>query len=348
MTQSPLHRFNLDHGGRPVDFGGWEMPVQYESVLTEHRAVRESVGFFDVSHLGRFALQGKGAAAALSRLLCNNLDRIGPGWAQYTMMLNESGGVVDDLIVWWWGDGDYWVMPNAVNQPRVMAGFAAEPECSVTDLQMSTAMIAIQGPDAPSVFEAVIERSPKRFRTDRFQWGGGPVWMAGTGYTGEAGGELITDPETVIDIARALIRHGVRPCGLGARDTLRLEAGFPLWGEDLDETTTPLEAGLRFAVDFNHEYVGIEALRTQKQHGVPKLLTGFVLEEKGIPRHGYPARSGESIGTVTSGNMSPMLEQGIGMAYMSPPVAGTNQAIEVEIRGRWVGGRIAKPPFHKG
>lgn len=346
MTQSPLHDFNLAHGARLVDFGGWDMPVQYESVLTEHRSVREDSGFFDVSHLGRFSLTGSGAAAALDRLLCNNLDRIGPGRAQYSMMLNESGGVIDDVIVWWWDLGDYWVMPNAVNQPRVMGAFTAEPDCKVVNLQTATAMIAIQGPKAPRVFTDVLEQSPKRFGTARFQWGGGPVWMAGTGYTGEKGGELITDPATGRLIAGALVRAGVRPCGLGARDTLRLEAGYPLWGQDLDESTSPLEADLGFAVDMNHEFVGREALQKQTDQGLSKKLAGFVMEERGVPRQGYSVRSESSRGQVTSGNVSPILGTGIGMAYMRPPLDEPGENLEVEIRSRWVAARSENPPFH--
>jgi aminomethyltransferase len=348
MNRSPLHEVNVELGARLVDFGGWEMPVQYESVLAEHRAVREGVGFFDVSHLGRFSLSGEGSAEAIDKLLCNNLARIEPGRAQYTMILNDEGGVIDDIIIWWWGANDYWVLPNAANQPRVMSAFAAEPGCVIADLQHATAMIAIQGPEAGGVFEDVLEGSPKRFRTEKFQWGGGPVWMAGTGYTGEKGGEVVTDPETAVKLVAALVRAGVTPCGLGSRDTLRLEAGFPLWGQDLDESKSPLEAGLGFAVDFDHEFVGKSALLAQRENGLEQRLTGFVLEERGVPRSGHPARSGDSAGSVASGNMSPTLGKGIGMAYMGQPLPEPEDApIEIEIRGRWMKGTTAKPPFHK-
>jgi aminomethyltransferase len=346
MNQSPLHDFNVEHGGRLVDFGGWEMPVQYESVLTEHRAVRGSVGFFDVSHLGRFALKGHGSAGALSRVFCNNLDRIEPGRAQYTMMLNESGGIVDDIIVWWLSEDHYWIMPNAVNQESVMSAFEASDGVEVTDLQRTTAMIAVQGPDAPATIDAVLEQRVGRFRTTHFQWGGGPIWMAGTGYTGETGAELITDPKTARQVAKALVRHGVRPCGLGSRDTLRLEAGLPLWGQDLDETITPLQADLGFAVDFEHEFVGKRALQDEQEKGVKRRLSGFVLDERGVPRHGHEARSGASAGLVTSGNMSPSLDTGIGLALMTPPV-NEGEPLEVRIRDRWVGGQARKPPFHR-
>ncbi len=346
MNRSPLHQFNLDHGARMVDFGGWEMPVQYESVIEEHLSVRGSVGLFDISHLGRFSLSGTGAGGALDRLLCNNMARIEPGRAQYTMLLNESGGVVDDIIVWWWGENDYWVMPNASNQPRVMAEFENQELCQVADLQMSTAMVALQGPDSNSVFERVLGETPRRFRTVRIEWRGRIVALAGTGYTGERGGEIVTDPETAILLADEMALDGVRICGLGARDTLRLEAGFPLWGQDLDETRTPLEAELGFAVDFEHDFVGRSALVDQKSSGLPSRLMGFVLDEPGVPRHGYKAISGSSHGEVTSGNMSPILGKGIGMVYMSPPATGSD-GVEIDIRGKQVKGHFKKPPFHK-
>jgi aminomethyltransferase len=170
--------------------------------------------------------------------------------------------------------------------------------------------------------------------------------MAGTGYTGEIGAELITDPKTAKEVAKALVRQGVRPCGLGSRDTLRLEAGLPLWGQDLDETITPLEADLGFAVDFGHEFVGKPALEKQQERGLETRLSGFVLDERGVPRHGHEARSGDSTGVVTSGNMSPSLDAGIGLARMSPP-AGEGAPMEVLIRDRWVKGHVRKPPFHR-
>lgn len=345
MNRSPLHQLNLDHGARMVDFGGWEMPVQYQSVIEEHLSVRRTVGLFDVSHLGRFALSGEGASATLDRLLCNNLARIEPGRAQYTMLLNERGGVVDDIIVWWWGENDYWIMPNASNQPRVMAEFENEGRCHVADLQMSTAMIALQGPDSGSVFDRILGETPRRFRTVRTEWRGSAVAMAGTGYTGERGGEIVTDPETAILLAEEMANAGVRLCGLGARDTLRLEAGFPLWGQDLDETRTPLEADLEFAVDLDHDFVGRSALVEQKGNGLPSRLMGFVLDGPGVPRHGYKVTSGSSYGEVTSGNMSPLLGKGIGMAYMSPP-AEESDSVEIDIRGKQVIGHFQNAPFH--
>ena len=346
MRRSPLHDLNESLGARFVDFGGWEMPVRYQSVLGEHRAVRNGVGVFDVSHLGRFSLSGAGAHSAVRTLLCNDIDRIEPGRCQYTMILNSDGGIVDDLIVWWRGGGDYWVMPNAANHQRVMEAFGAQPDCVVGDLQADTVFLAVQGPEAPNLIEEVLGARPGRFRnltldTDRLE-----VSMAGTGYTGEAGAEMCLDSERGRDVMQSLLAAGATPCGLGARDTLRLEAGLPLWGEDIDETTTPLEAGLDFAVSMDHDFVGRQSLQEQHADGAVRRLAGFVLEDKGIPRHGYPVRTrsgGEGI--VTSGNLSPLLDTGVGLAYISPP-AEVGDEIEVGIRDRWAAGHVAKPPFH--
>jgi aminomethyltransferase len=348
MNRSHLHQLNSDLGARFTEFGGWEMPVRYGSVLAEHHAVRERVGVFDVSHLGRFRLTGPGGGMALRRLLSNDIDRIGPGRCQYTLMLNEDGGIVDDLIVWWWDEEDFWVMPNAANHQRVMDAFAGEPVTSVRDLREDTVFLAVQGPRAPLVLSELLGAAPQRFRNERVGWEGGVVSMAGTGYTGELGGELCTDPETAGRLYRRLIAEEVPPCGLGARDTLRLEAGFPLWGEDIDETTTPLEAGLGFAVSKGHEFVGMDALAIQQEQGVGRLLVGFALEGRGIPRHGQMIRTeGGGAGVVTSGNISPMLDTGIGMGYVSPPPPLEEERVEVQIRGEWVPGRTVRPPFHK-
>jgi len=346
MRRSPLHQLNESLGARFVDFGGWEMPVQYESVLAEHRAVRSDAGVFDVTHLGRFSLTGPGAQQALSDRLCNDIERISPGRCQYTMLLNERGGIVDDLIVWWRDDGSFWVMPNAANQDRVMAEFQAAPGCDVEDLQQGTVFLAVQGPKAPEMIEEVVGAKPDRFRNFSADWGQAVVSMAGTGYTGEAGAELCIDASNGEDLMRAFLDAGAVACGLGSRDTLRLEAGLPLWGEDIDETTTPLEAGLDSAVSLDHDFAGREALLEQREVGLARRLAGFILEGRGIPRHGYQVRAdGGGGGTVTSGNISPMLDQGIGLAYLSPPVE-VGETVEVSVRDRCVPGRIVSPPFH--
>ena len=347
MRRSPLHELNDSLGARFVSFGGWEMPVQYGSVLSEHRAVREGAGIFDVSHLGRFSLRGARSHEAMRRLLCNDIDLIEPGRCQYTMVLTEDGGIVDDLIVWWTEEGEFWPMPNAVNHERVMAAFDAESGCEVTDLQADTVFLAVQGPEAPSLIERVVGEKPGRFRNVAVDATSGEVAMAGTGYTWEPGAEICVDASTGEALMAAFVEAGAVPCGLGARDTLRLEAGLPLWGEDIDESTTPLEADLGFAVSLEHEFVGKDRIVEQSENGVQRRLAGFVLEGRGIPRHGYEVRAqGGGEGEVTSGNISPVLDTGVGMAYISPP-AEVGEEIEVKIRSRWVPGRVARPPFHK-
>lgn len=323
------------------------MPVQYGSVLAEHRAVRSSAGWFDVTHLGRFELSGSGAEQALLRLLSNDITGIGPGRTQYTLMLDERGGIVDDLVVWWWEPDRYWVFPNAANHGRVMAAFSRESGCDVRDLQTETILLAIQGPQAPSVIEELFGEAPRRFRTASHPWESGEVRLAGTGYTGERGGEVSTDPATGRHLVERLVSHSVVPCGLAARDTLRLEAGLPLWGSDIDETTTPFEAGLDFAVDMDHDFRGRSALEATMRNGPSRRLIGFLLDERGIPRHGHKVRTPDGEGEVTSGNLSPLLDTGIGLAYVTPPPDPEAAGIEVQIRERWVRGRIVQPPFHK-
>lgn len=347
MNRSPLHDSHVGLGARFVDFGGWEMPVQYESVLAEHRAVRNAAGVFDVSHLGRFELTGQGAHQAIRRLLCNDIDRVEPGRCQYTMILNEDAGIIDDLIVWWWEPGRYWVMPNAANHDRVALAFDAEEGCKVDDLQTDTVFLAVQGPDAPRMLETVLGAAPKRFRNLELDWEGETVGLAGTGYTGERGAEICATPIVGRALLERLLEVGAVPCGLGARDTLRLEAGLALWGEDIDETTTPLEAGLDFAVSFDHEFIGHDRLAAQRDGGVERRLAGLVLEERGIPRHGHAvATETGGVGQVTSGNLSPMLDTGVALAYISPP-AQVGEKATIEIRGRPIPAHIAKPPFHE-
>ena len=345
MSRSPLHDLHARLGARFVDFGGWEMPVQYQSVLAEHRAVREHAGWFDVSHLGRFRWQGSGAREALRALLSNDVDLIEPGRTQYHLLLNETGGIEDDLLVWWWEPDLFWVLPNASTQDRVIEYFRQfDPGVDSEDLRKSTVMIAIQGPEAPGVIESIFGVAPKRFRTYEVSLDGGPVWLAGTGYTGERGGELVTDPDTGERVIKALADAGVVPCGLGARDTLRLEAGLLLAGQDFDAATNPLEAGLEFAVAFDHDFVGREALERVREHGVERRLAGFTLPGRLIPRHGHKLRAGSSEGLVTSGNFSPMLEQGIGLGYLTPPTGGDPQ---VEIRGVWEQATRVDLPFYR-
>ncbi|MDJ0959744.1 MAG: glycine cleavage system aminomethyltransferase GcvT [Acidimicrobiia bacterium] len=346
MPTTSLREVHAAAGARFTDFGGWEMPLQYEGVIAEHMAVRESVGVFDVSHLGRFEVAGPGAVDAVRYLLCNDIAKIEPGKAQYTMALNDSGGVEDDIIVWWIDDERLWVLPNGVNFDEIMARFAehAGPETTVRPLRDDTVLLAVQGPDAPGVIESVLGTAPGRFRVATGEFAGHPYVAAGTGYTGERGAEIAVPAESAPALWQAVLAGGAVPCGLGARDTLRLEMGFALWGQDLDETTTPLEAGLGWVVNWDHDFVGKDALLAQKASGRPRALVGFKTGGRRIARHGYAMRAGESIGEVASGNFSPILQGAIGLGYLTPPPKA-DTPLEIEFRDEWQVVERAKPPF---
>ncbi len=344
MPRSPLHELHLRLNARFTDFGGWEMPVQYDGVLAEHAAVRENVGVFDVSHLGRFDVTGPGATELVRAQLCNDITDIEAGRAQYTMALDDRGGVVDDIIVWRYADDGHWVMPNGTNFDEILGRFAAANTATVTPIRADTVLAAVQGPESSGVVEAVVGEMPGRFRVIAGEFAGSWFRAGGTGYTGERGAEIAVPKESGEALFGAILEAGAVPCGLGARDTLRLEMGYPLWGQDIDETTTPLEAGLGWVVEWDHAFVGKEALRRQQADGLDKALVGFSTEGRLIPRHGHHLRAGEAVGTVTSGNFSPTLGHGIGMGYLSPPPPAETP-IEVEIRGDWVSAARVDPPF---
>jgi len=346
MPRSLLHDEHSRLGAKFVDFAGWQMPVQYQGVIAEHEAVRSSVGVFDVSHLGRFLVEGEGSTDLLRELLCNDIADIEPGRAQYTMSLNDNGGVLDDIIVWRWGDDRYWVIPNGANDDAIRARFrTAAPEgIRIESIRASNALVALQGPEAPSVFKNVFGLVPEHFGVTTGSFDGVDVEIAGTGYTGEIGGEIAVPRAHAVHMFRALLGAGAVACGLGSRDTLRLEMGYPLWGQDLDPETTPLEAGLRWVVAWDHEFVGRDALERQRENGLPKRQAAFEMDGRKIPRHGYAMRAGASTGTVASGNFSPVLGKGIGLGYLAPP-ADAETPIEIEIRGRWEPASRVRLPF---
>lgn len=346
MPDTPLRIEHEALDARFTDFGGWAMPLQYEGIIAEHETVRAGVGVFDVSHLGRFTVSGVGAVDVLRSLLCNDVAKIEPGRAQYTMALNEYGGVADDIIVWWVEPETLWVLPNGVNFDGILNRFrrAAPETVAVEPQREGTALVAVQGPAAADLVTTVIGEMPRRFRVITTEFDGVPIIAAGTGYTGERGAEILVPEAAAASLWRALLAGGGVPCGLGARDTLRLEMGFPLWGQDLTEDTTPLEAGLGWVVDWDHEFVGRAALEEERAAGSVRRLVAFRTPDRRIPRHGYPLRCGESTGEVASGNFSPVLGCGIGMGYLEPPPE-PDAPMEVEIRGTWQ--RVARvdPPF---
>lgn len=346
MKQSAIHDAHISLGARFTDFGGWEMPLQYEGVIAEHHAVRNRVGVFDVSHLGRFEVVGDGATDLVRRQLCNDIARIAPGRAQYTMALNEHGGVEDDIIVWFLDHDRLWVMPNGTNSDEIVSRFGADaaPTVTIHDLRDDTSLFAVQGPASDAVVEAAIGAMPARFRLTVNEFSSDTLVAAGTGYTGERGAELCVPSALARSLWDILIDAGATPCGLGARDTLRLEMGYPLWGQDLDPTTTPLEAGLGWVVGWDHEFIGRTALERNRD-SIERTLVAFTTEGRAIPRHGYSVSTDSGgQGTVTSGNFSPTLEHGIGLAYVSPPPADAD-SVTVEIRGKAVPAQLTTPPF---
>ncbi|NNF62733.1 MAG: glycine cleavage system aminomethyltransferase GcvT, partial [Acidimicrobiia bacterium] len=302
MPESPLHSSHERLGARFTDFGGWNMPVQYSSVLDEHNAVRTAVGVFDVSHLGRFTYEGYGATEAIRNELCGDAGSIEPGRAQYTMALNQYGRVVDDIIVLRLDDDRWWILPNGVNYDRIIDRFDAAGAADITleRRREDTAFLAIQGPQAPALVESLFGTKIGRFRVAELDTSYGPLVVAGTGYTGERGVEVTVSADHAEALFEDVLSAGAVACGLGARDTLRLEKGYPLWGQDLDEDTSPLEAGLSWVVDWDHEFVGRKALLAQQERGLSKRMVAFTAEGRQIARHGYPMRAGSSVGTVAS------------------------------------------------
>jgi aminomethyltransferase len=336
LRRTPLYERHAALGARLVPFAGWEMPVQYTSIREEHRAVRTSAGVFDVSHMGQLELMGAGAHDYLQERLSNDLDRSDDGRAQYTLLTNDRGGIVDDLIAYRRADDDYLLVVNASN---VEPDHEALSETS--DVSDEWALLAVQGPQALDRLE--IEVEPFTFREAEVL--GVHCLVAGTGYTGERGCELGCAPDDAHRLWDAVIEQDVTPCGLGARDTLRLEVCYPLHGNDISPSRTPIEAGLGWACALDKEFTGVDVLRRQKETGPEEKLVAFVMEEQGIPRQGMKIEEG---GEVTSGTLSPMLDQGIGMGYVAAALAEPGTAITVDVRGRPRRARIVKKPIYEG
>ena len=335
LRRTPLHERHAALGARLVPFAGWEMPVQYTSIAEEHAAVRSSAGVFDVSHMGELEPAGEGAHAYLQGRLTNDLDRIGPGRAQYTLLTNAEGGIVDDLIAYRRGQDDYLLVVNASNREP---DHAALPE--TRDVSDGWALLAVQGPEA--LGRLGIEIAPFTFRDDDVL--GVRCLVAGTGYTGERGCELGCDPADAPRLWDAILERGIVPCGLAARDTLRLEACYPLHGNDIGPDRTPIEAGLGWACALDKEFPGVEVLRRQKAEGPAQKLVAFRMEDKGIPRQGMAIPEG---GEVTSGTLSPTLGEAIGLAYVDAGLAEPGTEITIDLRGRPRRARIARKPFYE-
>jgi len=354
--RTPLHDVHVRAGARMVEFAGWEMPVQYAGILAEHEAVRTRAGLFDVSHMGEVVFRGPKALEALSRVFTNDLAKTVDGQAQYGCLCRESGGIVDDVVVYRRAADDLLVCVNAANRAKDYEWLAAHAGgADVKNESDDWAQIAFQGPLAAQVLQRLTKVNLSAIKTYRFSAGevaGVPCIVARTGYTGEDGFELFCPPDRAAALWDALMDAGrpeqVEPAGLGARDSLRLEMAYRLYGSDMDDSTTPLEAGLAWVVKLDKgDFVGRAALVKQKEAGLTRKLVGFVLTDPGIARHGYPVlQDGRRIGEVTSGTKSPSLGTSIGLAYVPTALAAEGSTFAVEIRGRAAAARVVKTPFY--
>jgi aminomethyltransferase len=355
LKRTPLYEEHKRLGGKIVPFAGFEMPIQYPlGILGEHQAVRTKAGLFDVSHMGEVEVRGAGALDFLQHLMTNDASRIAVWQAQYTVVCNEQGGVIDDCIVYRFPD-HYLVVVNASNQDRDLAWFrqhAVGFDVTIVDRSDDTALLALQGPDAQSILAGLTDAAIDDIAYYHFSTGqvaGVDAVISRTGYTGEDGFELYLPSDRAVEVWRALLDRGAVPIGLGARDSLRLEVGYMLHGNDMDDQRTPLEAGLGWVVKLDKgDFIGRSALVQQKEEGLKQRLIGVELKERGLPRRGYTVRhDGVDVGAFTSGGHSPMLEKGLGLAYIRADIAKNGTAVEVMIRDKPVAAQLVRPPFYK-
>lgn len=353
LLTTALHDAHRALGAKLVDFAGWDMPIAYAGTLGEHAAVRRAAGLFDIGHMGRIDVRGAGADAWLQSLVTADLTGVKPGAARYALVCNDQGGILDDIFVYRRAADDWLVIVNGANRTKIVAWMERHraPDVTVSDRTLYTGLIALQGPRASEILDRVLGGQPATRPLHTFAdvvWQQTPVLVARTGYTGEWGVELMAENPAIRPLWDALLAAGAAPAGLGARDTLRLEMGYMLYGNDIGETTTPIEAGLGWAVSFAHDFIGKAALVAQKTTGPTRKLVGFDLRDKGVPRHGHPILAeGRSIGVVTSGNLSPTLDKGIGMGYIEAAHATPGGAIAIDIRGKIKAATIVKPPFYR-
>ncbi|KRH96894.1 MULTISPECIES: glycine cleavage system aminomethyltransferase GcvT [Cylindrospermopsis] len=359
--KTPLYQTGVEMKARFTNFGGWEMPLQYTSIIEEHQAVRNGAGMFDISHMGKFNLQGKNLMVQLEKLVPSDLSRLQPGQSQYTVLLNPQGGIIDDIIIYRQSG------KNTDNEKVVIIVNASTTDkdrnwlsqnldlnqIQFEDLSRDKILIALQGPKATAILQSFVadDLTPiKAFGHLETEILGGGAFLARTGYTGEDGFEIMVDSQTGLEFWQRLHGAGVTPCGLGCRDTLRLEAAMSLYGQDIDDNTTPLEAGLAWLVhlDRKGDFIGRDILERQKIQGVERKLVGLQTQGRNIPRHGYSLlSSGKIIGQVTSGTLSPTLNYPIALAYVTAELANIKQQIEVDIRGKTYPAQVVKRPFYK-
>jgi aminomethyltransferase len=351
LKRTPLYEAHVAAGAKLVPFAGWEMPVEYEGIRPEHVRVRTGCGVFDVSHMGEIETEGPGALELLQCLLTNDVSKIQVGGAQYSCLCRKDGGVLDDLFTYRLGEDRYLTVTNAANHERDLEWFeahAVEFEAEVRDRIDAYAMLAVQGPEARAIVGKLAEAElPKRFHTAELAVAGAPALVCGTGYTGEDGVEILVAPEGGATVWDALIGGGASPAGLGARDTLRLEVNYCLYGNDLTEERTPIEAALGWCVKEDTGFVGSDACRRVREQGPAEILRPFVIRGTGIPRQGNPILSGdEQVGVVTSGTLSPCLEVGIGMGYVRSDLAEPGTEVQIDVRGKRRPADVRKAPLY--
>lgn len=373
LKRTPLFESHVNAGARVVDFGGWEMPVQYAGIVAEHNWVRQAAGIFDISHMGEVRITGAESKSFLNHLLTNDVGTLFPGQGQYSIMCNESGGAIDDLYVYRTGPQEYLLVINAsridADVPWIMRqrdGFSGSESVQVEDLSDKMAAVAIQGPNAavivdqlfpgPSMTDTRVDRPSGLAKNElgRFLFGNDEVWVSRTGYTGEDGFEIITPNAAIVPLWEMSIvhgaAHGLQPAGLGARDTLRTEMCYPLYGHELNEQTSPISAGIGFFVNLNKgEFIGRTALAAEKEAGPERKLVAFVMTGKSAPPrpHYRVFVDGAPVGETTSGTVSPSMNNGIGLAYLPAANSKVDTAIEIEIRNRLFPARIVRKPIYK-
>ncbi|MEC2479617.1 glycine cleavage system aminomethyltransferase GcvT [Bacillus cereus] len=360
LQRTPLFDVYAKYGGKTIDFGGWELPVQFSSIKEEHEAVRTAAGLFDVSHMGEVEVKGVDSLAFLQRVVTNDVSTLKVGGAQYTAMCYENGGTVDDLLIYKRGEEDYLLVINASNIEKDYEWLASHVigDATVVNVSSEVAQLAIQGPKAEGILQKVVSEDLKEIKFFKFKndilVDGIPALVSRTGYTGEDGFEIYCKSEDAAKLWEKLLEvgaeEGLKACGLGARDTLRFEATLPLYGQELSKDITPIEAGIGFAVKTNKEadFFGKATLKEQKENGAPRKLVGIEVIERGIPRTHYPVFIGEEIiGEVTSGTQSPTLKKSIGLALIDVKYAAVDTEVEIEIRNKRVKAVVVPTPFYK-
>jgi aminomethyltransferase len=360
LKPTPLHARHVASGARMVGYAGWEMPIEYSGITAEHMAVRTRAGVFDVSHMGQIEIAGKDAVKTVQHLTCNDAGRLKMGQAQYSGLLTPEGTYLDDILVYRLGPNHFLLVVNAANTSKAYTWIVEQAktvgEAAVVDSSPRYALIAVQGPAALDTLQPLTGADLVSVRPYAFTYGEvaqARALISRTGYTGEDGFEIYIPPNMADRVWQALLQSGhatgVVPCGLGARDTLRLEAAMRLYGQDIDDTTTPLEAGLGAFVGWNKpSFVGAERLRAQRAAGVDRQLVGLEVTDRGIARQGYAVKAGgQVVGTVTSGTQTPFLKKAVALAYLPPALAAAGTTVEIDIRGRAAAAVVVSLPFYR-